>query len=86
VYDLAARKVFISRDVLFFEQCFPSFQQHNGTSSPLTLPIYDDVEDLPTVPVHNPMSQHDSTPTLPHNLPDNFLPQSSDSLQPTAEA
>ena len=87
VYDLAARKAFISRDVLFFEQCFPFLQQHNGSPLPLPLPICDNTEDFPAGFDHDNMSSHTPTSVLPHNLPDNpSVIQSSDSSQPTAEA
>jgi len=46
LYDLEAKKVFISRDVLFHEQYFPFLQKDLGNHSSLPLPIYNNFDNL----------------------------------------
>jgi len=41
LYDLDEKRVFIFRDVLFHEHCFPFLQKELGNSSSLPLPICD---------------------------------------------
>jgi len=89
--EKAARRVFISRDVLFFEQSFPFLQQNSGTHSPLPLPICDDIDNLLSLTNHNQVNQlpqQSSTSTQFQTFPDNPPVQhfTSDSSQHHAEA
>ena len=51
VFDLNTKKVIISRDVIFFENCFPFLQQEVIQHSPLPFPVsdYNDVSVSPIV-------------------------------------
>jgi len=83
VYDLVARKVFISRDVLFFEHCFPFFQQHSGIHTPLPLPISDDIDNLVSLTGHDQHPQPNSIPAQLQTSPDSPIvqPSASESQQ-----
>jgi len=67
LYDLETRKVIVSRDVVFYENCFPYMQQgHKWHNSPLPLAIHAE-EDCPSqfYPQQQPQVSHSSMPSPP---------------------
>jgi len=61
VYDLEANRVFISRDVLFYEQSFPFLQQKLDNQSSLPLPVCDDSDNLSSLSDYSQPPQQNST-------------------------
>jgi len=61
VYDLEAKKVFVSRDALFYEQSFPFLQQTFDNQSTLPLPVCDGSDNLLTLHDYSQPPQQDST-------------------------
>ena len=83
VYNLETKRVFISRDVVFYEQYFP-FIHHSNQHTPLPLPVCDasdNIQPVYNVPSH---SQHQDGSQQSHTI---AAPQSSGLLQTvTSEA
>jgi len=70
LYDLEARKVFVSRDVVFYENCFPYMQQKHDSQLPLTTIIPNEEDSLFQQYLQQYLQQtsrttNDSAPTQP---------------------